>query len=164
MKPGVGRVNFGENDNVVRSYERLYYDKGVENDDMCNAIGVNIEASSLSRMFFSSRNIEILQEAIRYGVYKDSGGEYVISRQSNDELLIIMRSIYLQYGKNIPDEELKEMRILNGEVLKYSIENVLSNVKMFKGFKKDLNTLPIPMERSQNSSTAGSKVLYFKEF
>ena len=75
-----------------------------------------------------------------------------------------MRSIYLQYGKNIPDEELKEMRILNGEVLKYSIENVLSNVKMFKGFKKDLNTLPIPMARSQNSSTAGSKVLYFTEF
>lgn len=161
MKPGVGRVNFNGDD--IGSYNGMYTSGG-EEEEMCNAIGVNIGKSDLSEVFFSSENVNILHDAIRYGVYKASGGEYIISKQSSDELRIIMRSIYLQYGKNIPGELIREVRLLNGEVLKYSVDNVLSNVRMFKSFKKDISTLPTPMARSQNSSTAGSKVLYFKEF
>jgi hypothetical protein len=164
MKQGNGRVNF--NGDEIGTYNGMYSrsNENENEEDLCNAIGVNIERSDLSEVFFSSLNVDMLQDAIRYGVYKASGGEYIISKQSIDELKIIMRSIYLQYGKNIPGEVKSEVRLLNGEVLKYSVGNVLSNVRMFKTFKRDMSKLPTPMARSQNSSTAGSKVLYFKEF
>ena len=40
-----------------------------------------------------------IQNQIRYKIYTISKGEHTIGEQSDVELKIIMRSIYLQYGK-----------------------------------------------------------------
>ena len=55
----------------------------------------------LSNAFFSSYNIEILQNGIRAGVYKLSNSQYIIGPQDGDSLKIIMRSIFLQYSSNL---------------------------------------------------------------
>ena len=48
-------------------------------------------------------NMEIIQNAIRAGVYDLSKKEYVVDKQDTDTLNIIMRSIYLQNSKNQPN-------------------------------------------------------------
>ena len=55
--------------------------------------------NDLSELYFSQSNIDLIQELIIEGVFKISGGTK-ICKQSEDEILIVMRSIYLQYGKN----------------------------------------------------------------
>jgi hypothetical protein len=58
--------------------------------------------TSLSRAFFSPENTKIIQNGIRRDVYDRSGEKrWVIDEQSADELQIVMRSIYLQYAKNL---------------------------------------------------------------
>ena len=54
-----------------------------------------LEESNLSRLFFSPQNIEALHSMIRYYVHKMTDGK-VVSKQSPDELFIVMRSILLQ--------------------------------------------------------------------
>ena len=53
----------------------------------------------LSDTFFSSQNIQLLQNSIRAGVYNMSNGKFTIGPQDCDTLKIIMRSIFLQYAQ-----------------------------------------------------------------
>ena len=61
-------------------------------------------SNSLSNAFFSEQNIQIIQNAIRAGVYNRSNGQYTIGPQDCDALKIIMRSIYLQHSANKPTD------------------------------------------------------------
>ena len=56
--------------------------------------------SLLSKTFFSSENIDSLQNMLRYNVWLKSNKRHVIGRQSETQLHIVMRSIYLQYAQN----------------------------------------------------------------
>ena len=67
------------------------------NEDLKHMICPN----TLNTLFFSDKNVIIIQNGIRKKVYDDSGGKHLIDNQSKRELTIIMRSIYLQYGKNL---------------------------------------------------------------
>ena len=62
---------------------------------------------------------------------------YDIEHQSEEELQIIMRSIYLQFSKNSDNEIQKQIKDLNAEVLKYSIENIYTNVKQYLGYLRN---------------------------
>ena len=57
--------------------------------------------SILSDAYFSKDNINQIQNMLRYNVYVRSNKEYIVDRQSDTQLLIIMRSIYLQNSKNL---------------------------------------------------------------
>ena len=65
-----------------------------------NAMVGNLENTLLSRAFFSAENIQIIQNAIKAGVYHKSNGQHVIGNQDEDTLKIIMRSTFLQFSKH----------------------------------------------------------------
>ena len=69
--------------------------------------------TALSDGFFSSKNITIIQNGIRTGVYKRSNGQYTISNQDEDTLKIIMRSIFLQHAANQPTHVNRQIYELN---------------------------------------------------
>jgi hypothetical protein len=73
-----------------------------------------------------------------------------------------MRSIYLQYSKNLPTKVIEQVRELNKKVLDWSVKEVLSNLKQFQKYKKDVSTMPIPLERSPLITTKGTKTLELK--
>jgi len=58
------------------------------------------EKSQLSQTYFSKENLNLLQRIIIQSVYDISKGKYKIGKQSEQELLIIMRNNYLKYSKN----------------------------------------------------------------
>ena len=62
------------------------------------------ENTLLSQVYFSSDNVQIIQNGLRAGVYQMSGNKYVIAPQNIDTLKIIMRSIYLQYAEHREDD------------------------------------------------------------
>jgi hypothetical protein len=82
------------------------------------------DSTILSQVFFSEQNIQIIQNGIRAGVYKKSNGQYVIGPQDCDSLKIIMRSVFLQYSANQPNNISEQITELNKIVLDYCIQQV----------------------------------------
>jgi hypothetical protein len=102
-------------------------------------------SNNLSNAFFSINNINYLQNAIRSGVYDRSNKQYVIGPQDCDTLKIIMRSIYLQYSSNLPNNIHQQVNELNKMVLEYCIEQVYSEAQGYMKYINDVSTLVVPM-------------------
>ncbi len=106
----------------------------------------------LSCTFFSKENIEILQNAIRKGVYDRSNGMYVIGNQNCNELKIIMRSIFLQHAKNLPCDIKYQIITLNKIVTDYAIDQVYKSAVSYIKYKQDASTLSVPISTPVNTS------------
>ena len=72
--------------------------------------------NQLSIQFFSSQNVDIIQNMIQMKVYKQSNNQYKISRQSDTELFIIMQSIYNQQSRNMSTHVQEQVDELNETV------------------------------------------------
>lgn len=101
--------------------------------------------TKLSNAFFSEKNIQIIQNGIRSGVFNKSNRQYMICEQNRDELQIIMRSIFLQYAKNLPDYIPKQINDLNKNVLDYAINQVYGEAEGYMKYKKDASTMWTPI-------------------
>ena len=88
----------------------------------------------------------------------ESDKKHIISIQSHQELHIIMRSIFLQYSKNMNTDLLKQIKKLNNIVIKYTVPNILSNIELYIGYKKRVSQLPIPLSHPLNLSIKGTKL------
>ena len=115
----------------------------------------------LSKVFFSRDNIQLLQNGIRSGVYKKSKGKYVIGEQDCDSLKIIMRSIYLTYSVNQPNNIREQVEALNQMVLNFCIQQVYGEAQGYMKYINDVSTLAIPIAHPVMSTTA-DKLLEFK--
>ena len=120
--------------------------------------------SLLSQAFFSKNNIDLLQNQIRYNVWLQSNKQHIIGRQSETELEIIMRSIYLQYSKNLPYNIKEQIKELNSMILDYCIPNILSEVEQYLSYKVNVSTLPTPIAIPKSLSSAGTKTLILNNF
>ena len=120
----------------------------------------NLQTKSvLSQSFFSNQNIQIVQNAIRYQVWIQSNKKNNISNQSETEVQIVMRSIYLQYARNLPDKIPQQIEELNSKVVNYCVPIIMSNIQQYKQYRQDVSSLPVPQAHPQQVSSAGSKTL-----
>ena len=101
----------------------------------------------VSNMFFSKDNMQILQNGIRYSIYTQTND--IIDNQSETELNLIMRSIYLQYSKNIPYNVVEQVKELNTKVLDYVVPRIYIEMKQYINYANDISKLPIPLERAK---------------
>lgn len=130
-----------------------------------DALRGNWEVTQLAKAFFSQENVQVLQNAIRRAVYEKSGPKkYVIDDQSADEMTIIMRTMYLQYAQNLPNNITGQVNDLNEKVLNWSVPHILSAVDHYHYYLKDISHMPVPMARSVSLSSAGTKSLPFNPF
>lgn len=158
-----GRVDVLNNDNY-KAYGLFEEDK--KDSDSFNKEAIrNIHINNpISTIFFSQQNIDALQEAIRYQVYVKSCNKHIIDKQSETELFIVMRAMYLQYAQHKPYGILDQIKDLNKLVLEHVVPKILNEIQIYTFYKKDIQQLPVPMERGEFSSSKGTKVLVSKEF
>ena len=109
--------------------------------------------TQLSTAFFSGKNIQIVQNGIRAGVYNKSNQQYVVGEQNMDELQIIMRAIFLQYAKNLPNDIPGQIKDLNQTVLDFSINQVYGEADGYMKYKRDASTLVVPIAMPIMSTT-----------
>ena len=152
-----GRVDISGNDIQTTSSFPLYEqsNKGdmiYKNEALKSILTVT---DKLSQVYFSSENINLIQQNIKKNIYDKSG--HMIQNQSYDNLKIIMRSIYLQYAKHINSNIKAQIKELNKLVYNYCIPNILSNIQLYIGFKKQVSELPQQMARPKYLSNAGLK-------
>ena len=157
-----GRVNILEsiNNTVFQLYDKIPIDE--KTTSYRNALTGNLESNPLSKTFFSSGNILILQHGLMAGVYKSSGGQFQIGYQNEDTLKIIMRSIFLQHSSNLPTNITRQVEQLNNLVLDYAIPQICSEATGYVKYKNDVSTLPVPLQRGV--STYSSNSLELKKF
>ena len=118
----------------------------------------------LSNVYFSPQNIDALQQGIRYLVWKRSNEKFVIGRQSDTQLKLVMRGTYFQHAKNLDYDVVGQVKGLNKLVLDEVVPTILTNVEQHKGYIRDVTTMQVPMARSENLSVKGTRTLYTKEF
>ena len=104
-----------------------------------------LEETNLSRLYFSPQNIEALQSMIRFYVSKLTDG-HIVSKQSPDELFVVMRSILLQYGNFINTNVLQEIKRLNSKVVQICSDKVAQEVLQYNKYIVDLQNLPVPLD------------------
>lgn len=149
---------------------RVYFDKSApqrfelyENEDFVNKNGFKDslktiqDNSILSKTFFSKKNIDCIQNNLIRKVFEKSG--HKIARQSDLQLQIIMRSIYLQYSKNLTCDVKIQIKELNKKVLDYSLDRVITEILQFLEYKNTVTNIPSPLFHPQNLSSSGEKSL-----
>lgn len=109
-----------------------------------NSIVKNIhEKNQLNDLFFDKVNIEALQHGIRYLVYNATCKKHVIGNQDERQLLLVMRSIYLQYSYNLDFELLEQVKMLNSKVLDYCVGKVVSELQMYDKYLNDISRISV---------------------
>ena len=112
-----------------------------------------IQESPMSNLFFSDLNIDAIQMTIRFMIFTEKSKK--IGYQSENELFIIMRSIYLQHGNSVTtsDKMLVNLKTLNKMVVDYSIKNISDQLDQYDGYLEKISSAPVPMEHAKPSNT-----------
>jgi hypothetical protein len=148
-----GLIQMAPNESV-KQYD-LYKDSTKQQNTDVSLISNIVVPNALSRTYFSNDNVERIQRQIVNEVFKQSQKQ--IGKQSYQELQIVMKSMYLQYGRNLPTEIESQVLILNKYVVDECVRIIIPNVLQYNKYLEDI-TSPIPvMERSQNVSNKGYK-------
>lgn len=130
-----------------------------KNSFKCNALNGIQEHSKLSLEFFSSENVNNIQNLIRYNVYVKTENKHNVSRQSDLDLKVVMRSIYLQHSPNLKMYIDKQIFFLNKLVVDWCVPNIINEIEQYVGYIKSINTMPVPIQHPINVSSAGSRNL-----
>lgn len=153
-----GSFNFTDDDKQISKNNAKYMFKNLYGD------------TPLTFLYFSEKNLESLQKLLRLRVFKET--EYVIDDQSKNELLTVMRGVFLEHSAHPPlihpdmsKEQLelllkkytKEVDRLNKLVIEFTVPKLIAQLKQYFGYLKDASTQPIIMTRPVNNSTAGQK-------
>ncbi len=155
-----GRIINYDNTNIkdIELFEQYTKDGTKQNFQVEALYGIQ-ESSTLSHVFFSRQNLNRIQDLIRYNVYIKSNKKHVIDRQSDVNLEIIMRSIYLQHSPNLPNKIKEQVDYLNGLVTDYCVEQIIPEVDQYLGYLSEIQYMPMPIELPRNLSSKGSRSL-----
>ena len=98
------------------------------------------------------RNMTIIQNAIRKGVYDKSNQQFIIEPQNCNELKIIMRSIFLQHSHNLPVDIKHQIITLNQLVTVFAIEQIYKEMIAYIKYTRDASTMAVPISMPINTS------------
>jgi len=111
----------------------------------------------VSDIFFSHKNVNHIKVLLAKLIKERYNYNIDPQAQSDNELLIIMRSIYLQHAKNLPDQIMGQVSELNMKVIIEIVPKVHTNIQMELSYQRDQGSMPLPMARPVNISSAGTR-------
>ena len=136
-----------------------------------NSVFKNLYGETLlTFLFFSQQNVDNIQKLIRMLVYKHT--KEVIDDQSNTELLVVMRSIFLAYAKHpkLMDESMSETERktlcveytnesdrLNQLVIDSTVPVIVSHLQQYLVYLHDASSPLRVMEKPLSTSVKGTK-------
>ena len=159
-----GRVNNILYDKNYNIYDLHKEDKKQETNFQNEAIKGMHQSNDISKVFFSQQNINALQDAIRYLVYQKRCQKHIIDRQSDNDLKVIMRATYMEHAQHNPRFPLEEIKRLNMIILDYCVPRILQEINMYMRYRRDISSLPVPLDRGEMPSIKGTKALILNGF
>jgi len=138
-------------------YENL--DNKVQNnfeEEMMTGI---YEPTTLNKLYFSKANLNIVHDIIRYTVYNNTNEKYIIGKQSDIDIQIIMRSMFLQHSPNLENNITKQIEFLNNKVVEWVVPKIIVEIEQYFGYLNSVQYLPDPIDRPTNMSSKGERTL-----
>lgn len=137
-----GRVNImSQPPNPLFLQDKIH----TNNNSFYNCLNNTQESSTLSKLFFSKNNVQIIQNAIRKNIFDKSKGKHIICEQNYDTLYIIMNSIFLQNSCNLEIDIQKQIISLNNLVINYCTNQIYNELNGYMKYKEDISTLATPL-------------------
>lgn len=152
------------------AYKLTVNDQQISKNNTTQVFKNQYSDTLLTELFFSDTNIENIQQLSRFLIYKKTN--IIIDKQSYNELLTIMRSIFLEYSSHPPliDADMsetqkklilplytKEITRLNEIVINDIVPRIESQLSQYINYIRDISEMPQPIERSTNVSNSGQK-------
>jgi hypothetical protein len=107
------------------------------------------EQGELENTFFSDENISLINKQLIMSVYKKTNGYLKISEQSKENLIIVMRYIYLEYARHLPYDISGQIRELNcqvvGEILPKVITEAMQRIAYLDEINSSRKIIPLPI-------------------
>jgi hypothetical protein len=113
--------------------------------------------NTLIGAFFSEYNIEHLHTQMRRIIKMKL--DVVIDRQSDQELVQVMRAMYSMRGNPRPENVQEEVKRLNQIVLDWVIPHLIVNIRAHYGYLRDISKPYRLMERPKYASLKGEQTV-----
>lgn len=114
----------------------------------------------VGRIFFSSDNVRRIQKQIKQSVYEKTNQKYKLEEdQDPSDLLIAMRAMYLEQGKYQKTSPVRQVKQLNQRVVDFVVPDMITEIKQYYGYLKDINEPLKPIDRPMNVCNAGRRTL-----
>lgn len=116
--------------------------------------------SELSKRYFSSRNIRKIQKMLKNEVFVRTKGKYRLDvNQDEQKVFIVMRAVYMEHGRFMPNNIKEQLRELNKRVIKEVTPDIITNIKQYYHYLQEINGPIKPIDRPVNVNNAGRKTL-----
>jgi hypothetical protein len=140
-----------------KEYNTVSENKQKETVYQRNALAGIQTDNILNQTFFSKANMKIIQNGIRYHVHKKTNN--IIGEQNETDLIIIMRAMYFQHCRNLPNNIAEQIEELNDKVIENVLPKLISNIKQYQDYLENKARIPEPISRSINVNNKGTKQL-----
>lgn len=113
------------------------------------------EQGSLETYFFSDENVELINKQLIMQVFKKTNGEFKISTQKYEDLIIVMRYTFIEYARHLPFDITNQIRDLNSIVVGQILPNIITQITQRKEYLRVISApreiLPLPMSESTSN-------------
>ena len=148
------------NNNTDGYYEKYQQSSTVNYDRARQATQGFFEKNHITVVFFSDENMKRIQKKIKEEVIKRTKGQYQLDEdQDESDLTIVMRAVYLDKCKNLPGETVRQVKLLNQQTVDYIVPDLISNIKQYFGYIKDINKPLQVIQRPLATNRAGRALL-----
>lgn len=114
----------------------------------------------LSKMFYAQENIRRIQKKIRQTVFERTKGQFRLDVDQDDQdLLITMRAVFLEHARFLPFRIVHQVKDLNKRVIEYIVPEMITQIKQYYGYIKEISEPLKPIPRPVNVNNAGRKTL-----
>ena len=162
-----GRITFDRTMGVSGSAAMLPgfgYNTKASGAEAEEAIRGIVTPNLLNQTFFSPANFQIIQNKIRRDVFDRTNGECLVDEQPIEQLILVMRSIYLQYGRNLPTQISQQVAELNDYVAEFIVPKIISESSMYLKYMHDISHMPVPLAQPVVLRQKGTKSVAFDRF
>lgn len=152
----------------MNSYENIAFKKFQQNNNLHFAtksitskgiLGDGVY-DNLSQIFYSQKNIDKIQHMIKQMVLKKTNNKFKLDdNQDENDLLVVMRAIFLEHAKFLPFDISKQIKELNLRTVNYIVPDMITRIKENYFYIKNMNEPIKPMDLPINVNNAGRKTL-----
>lgn len=114
----------------------------------------------LSKMFYAQENMRRIQKKIRQTVFERTKGQFRLDVDQDDQdLLVTMRAVFLEHARFLPFRIVHQVKDLNKRVVEYIVPEMITEIKQYYGYIKEISEPLKPIPRPVNVNNAGRKTL-----
>lgn len=128
---------------------------GMASSEVKERIHYRHSSTPVNEEFFSPANLDRIQESIRTNVRSMVNAD--IDRQSDVDLVLVMRSYYLQYAGESVEQ-------LNERVVAFCANRIAVEVEAYRYYRKDILDFPAPIARPLDTHVYGTRTGELKSF